>query len=183
MSKTFKEVKKKFFKKSTHVIDRYHFIRQVIWALENVRKTAQKNMLAKERKYFKRSKSILKKPAKKLKEEEIQKLTLMLEMSPEIKEAYKLKELFYEYVLKQDNKERASKALRMWIFRVKNSGNKHWNACVRSFENWFEEITNSFDYEWTNAFVEGTHNKIKVLKRVCFGSTNFNHFRTRILLI
>ncbi|MFV1235909.1 ISL3 family transposase, partial [Klebsiella pneumoniae] len=36
MCGTFKGVKEAFFPQSTHVIDRYHFIRQVHWALENV---------------------------------------------------------------------------------------------------------------------------------------------------
>lgn len=107
----------------------------------------------------------------------------MLEMNQEIKKAYKLKELFYEYVLKQRNKKDACRALKEWIRRAKDSNQIQWKECIRSFENWFEEITNSFDYEWTNAYVEGTHNKIKTLKRVCFGMKNFNHFRTRILLI
>ncbi|MGF0096565.1 transposase, partial [Peptoniphilus sp. SGI.035] len=42
MSNTFKSVKNKFFKDSIHIVDRYHFIRQVSWALENVRKRIQK---------------------------------------------------------------------------------------------------------------------------------------------
>ena len=44
MSNTFKSVKNRFFKTSIHIIDRYHFIRQVSWALENVRKRIQKDI-------------------------------------------------------------------------------------------------------------------------------------------
>lgn len=33
MSNTFKSVKERFFKESLHIVDRYHFIRQVSWAL------------------------------------------------------------------------------------------------------------------------------------------------------
>ena len=62
MSKTFKSVKKAFFKNAVHIIDRYHFIRQVSWALENVRKRIQKDISSKLRKYFKRSKSLITKP-------------------------------------------------------------------------------------------------------------------------
>ena len=60
MCGTFKGVKENFFPKSTHVIDRYHFIRQVHWALENVRKREQKRMTVTERKWFKRSWILLK---------------------------------------------------------------------------------------------------------------------------
>ena len=38
MSNNFKSVKNRFFKNFIHIVDRYHFIRQVSWDLENVRK-------------------------------------------------------------------------------------------------------------------------------------------------
>ena len=63
MSNTFKSVKNRFFKNSIQIVDRYHFIRQVSWALENVRKRIQKDISSKLRKYFKRSRSLLTKPA------------------------------------------------------------------------------------------------------------------------
>lgn len=52
---------------------------------------------------------------------------------------------------------------------------------ARRYRNWFQEILNSMDVPWTNGFIEGCNNKTKVLKRVCFGMRNFNHFRKRIL--
>ncbi len=53
---------------------------------------------------------------------------------------------------------------------------------VQSFENRFEYICNSLDTEYTNGFIEGKNNKIKVLKRNAFGVRNFERFRKRILL-
>lgn len=38
MNKTFIDMAKTYFPNAKIVIDRYHFIRQVYWALENVRK-------------------------------------------------------------------------------------------------------------------------------------------------
>jgi transposase len=37
------------------------------------------------------------------------------------------------------------------------------------------------DVPWSNGFTEGCNNKIKVLKRICFGVRNFRRFRNRIL--
>lgn len=48
-----------FFPNAKVCIDKYHFIRQVTWAMENVRKRLQKNMTATMRKYFKRSRKLL----------------------------------------------------------------------------------------------------------------------------
>lgn len=46
-----------------------------------------------------------------------------------------------------------------------------------------EEIIASFKYEsYTNGPVEGTNNKIKVIKRTAYGFRNFFNFRARILL-
>lgn len=181
MSTTFKSVKKAFFKNAIHIIDRYHFIRQVSWSLENVRKRIQKNNSSKLRKYFKRSKSLITKPASKLTSEQASEVSLMIELNNELKLAYQLKELFYQYVLSQPNKTRARKALKEWIKRAVESNLKEFKSCITAFNNWFEEICNSFDYPWSNGPLEGTHTKIKTLKRNCFGMKNFNLFRKRIM--
>ena len=45
------------------------------------------------------------------------------------------------------------------------------------------EIINNFKYQnYTNGPVEGTNNKIKVIKRTAYGFRNFFNFRARILL-
>lgn len=181
MSGTFKAVKERFFTKSIHIIDRYHFIRQVSWALENVRKRIQKDVSSKLRRYFKRSRSLITKPASKLTSEQADEVSLMLELSEDLKLAYRLKELFYQYVLTQSNKDRAKKALGEWIKRAELSNLKEFHSCVTAFKNWFDEIGNSFDHPWSNGPLEGTHTKIKTLKRNCFGMKNFNLFRKRIL--
>ena len=181
MSNTFKSVKNRFFKNSIHIIDRYHFIRQVSWALENVRKRIQKDISSKLRKYFKRSRSLITKPASKLTSEQAKEVSLMLDLSNDLKLAYRLKELFYQYVLSQPNKVRAAKSLREWIRRAEESNLKEFKACITAFNNWFDEICNSFDYPWSNGPLEGTHTKIKTLKRNCFGMKNFNLFRKRIM--
>lgn len=43
MWKPYTELAKTFFPNATIVIDKYHFIRQTTWAIENVRKRLQKN--------------------------------------------------------------------------------------------------------------------------------------------
>lgn len=95
MSNTFKSVKNRFFKTAIHIVDRYHFIRQVSWALENVRKRIQKDISSKLRKYFKKSRSLFTKPASKLSSEQAKEVSLMLDLNNDLKLAYRLKELFY----------------------------------------------------------------------------------------
>lgn len=45
-----------------------------------------------------------------------------------------------------------------------------------------DEIIASFHTRLTNGPIEGTNNKIKVIKRVAYGYNNFFHFRIRILM-
>lgn len=181
MSKSFQRVRERFFPNSIHVIDRYHFIRQVLWSLERVRKREQGKMSYKERLYFKRSKSLLSKNATHLEDLEKLKLADMLERNEDVRHAYYLKEGYYKYVLIQDNSEGARKALDLWLEEAEAHGDREWRACIRAFENWKEEILNSFDVPWRDGYVEGTHNRIKTLKWISFGMPNFEHFRTKIL--
>ena len=183
MYKPYKTVKETYFPKSIHIIDKYHFIRQVTWAMENTRKKAQKDKTKNLRIYMKRSKSLLTKPASKLKNHEVNEVATMLELNEELKQAYKLKELFYEYVLTQTNKEDAKRCLKEWIRRAGTSGLKEYKDCIRCFTNWFEEIANLFDHPYTNGPLEGFHTKIKTLKRNSFGLRNFEIFRKRIFAI
>ena len=41
---------------------------------------------------------------------------------------------------------------------------------------------NHFKFPYTNGFVEGRNDRIKVIKRVAYGYRNANNFRQRILL-
>ena len=82
MNPHFKAVARACFPNATIVADRYHIVRQVVWAMENVRKNEQKRLSEKFRKYFKRSKSLLNKPINKLTDENKTTLSLMFEISP-----------------------------------------------------------------------------------------------------
>ena len=72
MWRTYADTADIWFKNATQVIDKYHWIRQAVWAFENIRKTEQKKLSPELRKYFKRSKSLLIKRSDKLNEEQRQ---------------------------------------------------------------------------------------------------------------
>lgn len=58
MWKPYADLARMFFPNASIVVDKYHFIRQVSWAIENVRKRIQKTMIPALRKYFKRKRQI-----------------------------------------------------------------------------------------------------------------------------
>ena len=182
MWKPYKDVADVFFKETKFVIDKYHWIRQVIWAFENVRKEEQKKFYNQFRRYFKKSKSLLMKRFDFLKEEEKQEVNIMLYKSDNIRIAHNLKEKFFE-ILDCKNSQEAKKKLSDWILYAQDSKLKAFKNCSNTMINWSNGILNSFDTPYTNGFIEGCNNKIKVLKRNAYGFKNFERFRNRILHI
>ena len=171
-----------WFKNATQVIDKYHWIRQAVWAFENIRKAEQKKLSPQLRKYFKRSKSLLIKRSDKLKEEQRQQVDVMLYYSSNISRAYWYKEEFLK-ILTHKEPELARKALAEWVKNAEHCGILPFEKCADTIRNRYTGISNSFSTSITNGFTEGCNNKIKVLKRNAYGYKNFNRFRNRILHI
>lgn len=180
MCKSYFEIAKTYFKNATIVIDRFHYVRHCTWALENVRKRVQKQLSSQERLLFKRSRKLLLSHSKYLSDEDKLAVARMLQLSTDLADAYLLKEKMYEFFSSKNSQEAKQKLKEYYLFS--NACNvPEFNRCTQTFVNWEKYILSSFDCPYSNAFTEGTNNKIKVLKRVGFGYRNFNRFRNRIL--
>lgn len=180
MNQHFRNVAKICFPKAILVADKFHVIRQAIWAMERVRKAEQRKLSAKFRKYFKKSKYLLNKNTQKLTDEEKNRLALMFEISPRLSTAYRLKNEFIN-IIHSDSSITGKPKLIQWLDSLEIARLIEFDDCSTACRNWFEEILNSMDVPWTNGFTEGCNNKTKVLKRNCFGVKNFRRFRNRIL--
>ena len=182
MYKPYAEIAKYYFPNATYVIDRYHWIRQAIWAFEAVRKEVQKQFSKKHRIYFKKSRHLLLKHQDKLKGNELQQVLIMLNISPTLSTAYFLKELLYS-ILDEPDPNKQKQLFSEWIEEASESEIPSFVKCATTYTNWFTPITNSFFCPHTNGFTEGCNNKIKVLKRNAYGLQNFKCFRNRILFM
>jgi transposase len=182
MYKPYAEIAKYYFPNATYVIDRYHWIRQAIWAFEAVRKEVQKQFSKKHRIYFKRSRNLLLKHQDKLKDDELQQVMIMLNISPTLSTAYFLKELLYS-ILDEPDPNKQKQLFSEWIEEASESEIQSFVKCATTYTNWFTPITNSFFCPYTNGFTEGCNNKIKVLKRNAYGLQDFKRFRNRILFM
>ena len=182
MYKPYAEIAQTYFPKAIYVIDRYHWVRQAIWAFEAVRKEVQSQFSKKHRIYFKKSRFLLLKHQDKLKPEEMQQLLIMLDISPTLSTAYFLKELLYT-ILKERDPNRQKQLFSEWIEEASESEIPSFVKCANTYSNWFAPIVNSFFCPYTNGFTEGCNNKIKVLKRNAYGLQDFMRFRNRILFM
>ena len=182
MWKPFQDTAKTVFKHSLRVIDKYHWVRQVIWAFERVRKDIQKHMSSEKRIYFKHSRSLLIKSFASLSEEEKQAVNVMLYYSADLSTAHFYKEEFQK-ICHCNSLIQARKLMDDWIDSASACDVKSMETCAKTMLNWKTEILNSFKISCTNGFVEGCNNKIKVLKRISYGYRSFKRFRNRILYI
>lgn len=180
LSTLFRSVAKKIFPEAKIIADKFHVIRVVTNSLENVRKRIQKEFHEAKRKWFKRSHYLLLKKHESLTEEDIIELNRMLNSSHELEQAWVLKELFYE-IFRKETRPEAKKELGNWLSLADELSIPEFQHCITTFTNWRTEIANIVGETISNGFIEGSNNKIKVLKRISFGVQNFERFRNRIL--
>ena len=174
--------KHELFPQAKIIVDKYHYVRQVSYAIERIRVEEQKRLSDKWRRYFKRSKYLLLKDTDKLTIEDRIQLDNIFRISEPLNKAYALKQQF-EYVKASTSREEAAKRLSRWIMDAQRSGLKDMIKISLTYQNWSIEILNSFEYPYTNGYIEGCNNRIKVLKRVSFGMPRFARFRRRIMHI
>lgn len=180
MSLQFRDVMTSCFPEAKVITDKFHVCRYVTWALENVRKSEQKKFTDERRKYFKRSRWLMLSRSEKLTEEQIRQLENMLSVSEKLRTAYWLKEKFYEF-MDSKNIEEAKKNLSNWNLCIGVAPLEEFQKCFDIINRWQPYILRAFSLGYTNGFTEGCNNRIKVLKRNCYGVRNFTRFRNRIL--
>lgn len=176
----YRDITETFFPKATYIIDRYHWIRQCIWAFERVRKDIQKEVSKEFRIYFKHSRHILIKHSSKLTDEERDRVNIMLFASPNLSNGYYLKEQLYA-ISEEPDTLKQKELLKQWIRDARDSDIPSFKRCAETYARWFDPILNSLYYPYSNGYTEGCNNKIKVLKRNAFGFSKFKRFRNRVL--
>lgn len=180
LSTLFRSVAKQLFPEAKIIADKFHVIRVVTNSLENVRKRIQKEFHDTKRKWFKRSRRLLLKQEYKLTDEDKIELNRILNSSRELEQAWLLKEKFYE-IFRKETRTEAKRELRDWLLLANQLSVPEFQHCITTFTNWSTEIANIVGENISNGFIEGSNNKIKVLKRISFGVQNFRRFRNRIL--
>lgn len=182
MWRTYSDISAVWFKNAVRVVDKYHWIRQIIWAFESVRKQEQQKFSKTHRIYFKKSRNLLLKRFDYLKDEEKRQVNIMLYASSNLSTAHFYKEDFLN-ILDCKDRTSAKKAMNDWINSASECGVPQIEKCAKTMLSWLTGILNSFSTGVTNGFTEGCNNKIKVLKRNAYGYRNFKRFRNRILHI
>jgi len=120
----------------------------------------------------------------KLNEKEKEKLKILFkrfERFPSLYQAYFIKEKLRDFY-KLKNKKEARKKLDNIIMFCENSHSRYMKTFGKTLFRWKENILNYFDNYSTNAFTEGVHTKIKMIKRVSFGFRNIDNYIAKVTL-
>jgi transposase len=168
------------------IVDRFHVAKLYRKGLDDLRKRElrrlKKELSDEEYAKLKGIMWILRKRPEALSCEEWKILERLFTHSPSLKLAYELcKELTDIFDQDLIRSRGRSKILR-WKTRVEKTGLKCFKTFLSTLDKHFDEITNYFISRHTSGFVEGLNNKIKVIKRRCYGLLNTEHLFQRIYL-
>src|SRR5690625_770211 len=114
-------------------------MRQGYWgALDRVRREVQNNLKKSERLLSKRSKKLLWLAPEKLDEKGKKRVNELLELHPDLKEAYQIKNAFHQWFHTSDSSN-VKERLYEWFELVKNSSIHAFDSVVKTFKNWQTE--------------------------------------------
>jgi transposase len=168
------------------VIDRFHVAEKYRQAADDLRKQElkrlKKELSAVEYKTLKGSLWAFRKRSTDLNLEEQQVLQCLFSYSPKLALAYQLREQLTAIFDRNLSKAAAKSEIRGWMRLVQKSGLQCFNDFLKTLQHWWEEITNFFVDRANSGFVEGFNNKLKVLKRRCYGILNVCNLFRRIYL-
>ena len=168
------------------IVDRFHVAKLYRKDLDGLRKKEmnrlKKELSEKEYKKLKNVMWILRKNIKKLTDEELEVLKRLFRHSPILEVAYKLCNDLTDIFEDDISKSVATRKIGDWKKNVEESGLKCFNKFLSTLDKYMDKITNYFINRQTSGFVEGLNNKIKVIKRRCYGILNVKHLFQRIYL-
>lgn len=168
------------------VIDRYHVAKLYRAGADRLRTQEMRRLkqeLSKED-YAKLKGAMwpFRKRAAELEVEEQELLRRLFAYTPALQQAYEYREQLTHIFDTPLSKGVALQQLTVWQQEVRASGLSCYDRFLHTLEKWKEEIANYFLARHNSGFVEGLNNKIKVLKRRCYGIFNLSHLFQRLFL-
>lgn len=168
------------------VVDRYHVAKKYQDCADKLRKKELKRLketLPEEE--YKQLKGVMwpfRKKKADLTPDEVDLLERLFTHSPDLKLAHTLREELTAIFEQPLTKEEATEEIKAWRTKVEESTLTCFDPFLTTLDNHLDEITNYFVKRDTSGFVEGLNNKVKVLKRRCYGILRVDHLFQRLFL-
>lgn len=168
------------------VVDRFHVAEHYRKCADKARKRElkrlQEELSEEDYDHIKHCMWPFRKPWKKLNEEERQRLQTLFSYSVELRQAYIFREALTWIFEQNFTKPEALGYFDIWQELVREQEMVCFKPFLTTLKNWSDEISNYFLDRESSGFVEGLNNKLKVLKRRCYGILNIKHFKQRLHL-
>jgi transposase len=172
--------------KAAVVVDRFHVAKNyradADKARREVMRDLKKDLSAKDYAELKGVMWAFRTPLQALTEQQQLPLFTLFRHAPLLKEVYIQREVLTGIFNSPLTKTQAVAALDAWVTRVQTLGLTYFDSFIRTLQNWKDEITNYFIQRQSSGFVEGLNNKIKVIKRRCYGIYNIGRLFQHIWL-
>jgi len=181
MKSSYLTVLEEVFPKAKIVIDRFHVIKEMVRQVEEMRKIMQTNGRIGNKRM---NRFLFAKNREDLSPKEKQKLKIIFancQKFPTLQNAYFVKEKVRE-VYQSKNRAEAERKFEMLISQLEQVEVGKIREMRDTLKRWRPYILNFFESRTTNAFIEGCHNKIKLVKRMSYGFRNFNNYVLKITL-
>jgi transposase len=163
------------------VVDRFHVMKQLNTRLTQLRTRYQNQCNPQIQKILKGSRWIIVRNRSDLSKKQAEQLNQILELCPELRTFYLLKEEFRTIFEKIQCRDKAARFFDTWCLKAKRTGDKYLAKFLITLKNWRSQILNYFIERITNGFVEGTNNALRAIIRMAFGYRNFENFKLRAL--
>jgi transposase len=186
LSKSFVKAVRDYSKTIPIVFDHFHIISLMNKALDNIRRSEQKRLNdigdKTGAKWIKGKRYLMLKGEETLDSKSQSKLDLLFENNILLQKTYLLKE-WLRSLWKFSSKKECNHFLDIWLKEAYLLENIHLNRLCKTLEKHREMILNWYDHKITTAKLEGTNNKIKVLKRKGYGYRNLEFFGLLLLFL
>lgn len=168
------------------VVDRFHVAKLYRKGLDELRqkelKRLKKELPETDYQGFKGVMWLLRKKPVELKPEEVEGLSGLFKHTPLSGAAYVFCYTLTSIFERPLTKAEAKQQLRAWKQLVQRSDVDCFDRFLSTLDKWLDEITNYFVTRSNSGFVEGLNNKIKVIKRRCYGIFNVSHLFQRLFI-
>ena len=162
------------------VYDVFHIVADYSRALNEIRAEEYRKLEGQEQgRFIKGSRYLLLKGQEKLSLPAQKKLQQLLAINRPISIAYVLKEDLRR-LWSLPTRYHAAQFLFDWIDKALSSGIMQLARFARKLRRHADGILNYFDFPITTAKVEGTNNRIKVIKRMAYGYRDIDYFKLKI---
>lgn len=169
------------------VVDRYHVAKNYRDGFDSLRKREFKRLKQKMSdelydQVCKKMLWVLRKNHADLTPEERERLRRLFEHSPLLHQAYTFREELTAIFNRPYSVSQAEKAIRAWCRKVRASSVCCYDRFIKTLEKYWRYILNYFNDRISSGFVEGLNNKIKTIKRRCYGINKVSSLFQRIWL-